>query len=64
MSAWLIIVVAGIFNVLASGTRIRIFSRLSPGGAGPADRSQRTSEADRGAVLEAPIAGAAESRDA
>lgn len=53
-----IIVVAGIFNVLASGTSIRIFSRLSPGGAGPA--TIKESEAAADAVLEAPIAGAPE----
>ena len=51
------IVIAGIFNVLDDQTRIRIFSRLSPGGAGPATMEE--SEAID-AVLEAPIAGAPE----
>jgi len=54
----------GIFNVLDDKTRIRFFSRLSPGGAGPSllRESTRPLRAidDEGAVLEAPIAGAAE----
>jgi hypothetical protein len=58
------IVVAGIFNVLSDETRIRFFSRLSPGGAGPSliRESTRPLRAvdDEAAVLEAPIAGAAE----
>jgi drug/metabolite transporter (DMT)-like permease len=53
----LMIVVAGIFNVLSDGTRIRIFSRLSPSGAGPAT-IEESEAAD--AVLQAPIVGAAE----
>lgn len=53
----LLIVVAGIFNVISDGTRIRIFSRSSPSGAGPATIEE--SEAID-AVLEAPITGAAE----
>ncbi|HEX4298407.1 MAG TPA: DMT family transporter [Devosia sp.] len=52
------IIVAGIFNVLSEETRIRIFSRLSPNGAGPATLEESSTAAD--AVLEAPIAGAAE----
>jgi uncharacterized membrane protein len=58
------IVVAGIFNVLDDKTRIRFFSRLSPGGAGPSliRESTRPLRAidNEGAVLEAPIAGATE----
>ena len=58
------IVVAGIFNVLDEKTSIRFFSRLSPGGAGPSliRESTRPLRAinNEGAVLEAPIAGAAE----
>ena len=57
------IVVAGIFNVLDDQTRIRFFSRLSPGGVGPSliRESTRPLRADEeAAVLEAPIAGAAE----
>lgn len=55
-----VVVIAGILNVLSTRTGIRIFSRHSPGGAGPA--TLRESElpllADTG--LEAPIAGAVE----
>lgn len=58
------IVVAGIFNVLSDETRIRFFSRLSPGGAGPSLIRELTrplrSVDEEAAVLEAPIAGAAE----
>jgi drug/metabolite transporter (DMT)-like permease len=58
------IVVAGIFNVMSEETRIRFFSRLSPGGAGPSTmrestRPLRAIDAEA-AVLEAPIAGASE----
>lgn len=52
-----LIVVAGIFNVISDGTRIRIFSRSSPSGAGPATIEE---SAAIDAVLEGPIAGAAE----
>ena len=57
-----IIVVAGILNVLASGTKVRFFSRLSPGGAGPSllRESTRPADGEVDAVLEAPIAGATE----
>jgi len=55
------IIVAGIFNVLSDETRIRFFSRLSPGGAGPSLLRESTRpERPTDAVLEAPIAGAAE----
>jgi drug/metabolite transporter (DMT)-like permease len=56
-----LIVVAGVFNVISDETRIRIFSRLSPGGAGPSlmrETTRRGSGAE--AVLEGPIAGATE----
>ena len=52
-----LIVVAGIFNVISGGTRIRIFSRSSPSGAGPAMIEESEALA---AVLQAPVAGAAE----
>ncbi len=52
-----VLVVAGILNVISDDTRIRIFSRLSPGGAGPA-LIKESEAAD--VVLEGPIAGAAE----
>jgi drug/metabolite transporter (DMT)-like permease len=60
-----IIVVAGILNLLADGTKIRFFSRLSPAGAGPSlaresTRPPRAGVDEEAAVLEAPIAGAAE----
>ena len=51
-----IIVVAGILNVVLGETSIRIFSRNSPAGSGPAALNETSPEA----VLEAPIAGAAE----
>ena len=57
------IVVAGIGNVLSGETRIRFFSRLSPGGAGPSLLRESTRPDDpisADAVLEAPIAGATE----
>lgn len=63
-----LIIVAGIFNVISDGTRIRIFSRLSPSGAGPSlmretmrretDAAMATMAAN--AVLESPIAGSGE----
>lgn len=57
----LVIVIAGIGNLLAGGTRIRFFSRLSPGGAGPSLMREATRPLDPAdAVLEAPIAGATE----
>lgn len=52
-----IIVVAGILNVVSGETRIRIFSRNSPAGSGPA--ALRETEAAAIAVDE-PIAGAPE----
>jgi drug/metabolite transporter (DMT)-like permease len=53
----LVIVVAGVLNVMFGGTPGRVFSRLSPAGAGPATiQAQEATDA----VLEAPIAGAAE----
>ena len=56
--------VAGIFNVLDDQTRIRFFSRLSQGGEGPSVLRESTRPLraidEEGAVLEAPIAGAAE----
>jgi len=57
----LLIVVAGVLNLFSSGTSIRFFSRLSPGGAGPSLLREAT-RPDKSAdtVLEAPIAGAAE----
>ncbi|HVY50644.1 MAG TPA: DMT family transporter [Devosia sp.] len=58
------IVVAGIFNVMSEETRIRFFSRLSPGGAGPSTMRESTRPGraidEEAAVLEAPIAGAPE----
>ena len=56
----LVIVVAGILNVLYGGAPVRVFSRLSPAGAGPATIQEREA-AD--AVLEAPIAGATEASE-
>jgi drug/metabolite transporter (DMT)-like permease len=57
----IVIVVAGIFNVLSDETRIRFFSRLSPSGAGPSLLRESTRpERATDAVLEAPIAGATE----
>lgn len=56
-----LIVVAGVFNVISDETRIRIFSRLSPGGAGPSLMRETTRRAPGAeAVLESPIAGATE----
>jgi drug/metabolite transporter (DMT)-like permease len=52
-----VIVVAGIFNVISSGTEIRIFSRSSPSGAGPAT-IEESEVVDT--VLDGPIVGAAE----
>ncbi|MEO6014559.1 MAG: DMT family transporter [Devosia sp.] len=58
----LVIVVAGILNVLSGDTRLRIFSRNAPAGAGPSTLR----EAERAAAmlpdtpLEDPISGAAE----
>ena len=52
-----VIVVAGIFNVISSGTGIRIFSRSSPSGAGPAT-IEESEVIDT--VLDGPIVGAAE----
>ncbi|MEP7240194.1 MAG: DMT family transporter [Devosia sp.] len=53
----LVIVVAGVLNVLVGGTPMRVFSRLSPAGAGPATIQEQHAV---DATLEAPIAGAAE----
>lgn len=50
----------GIVNVMSGQTRIRIFSRLSPGGAGPSLIRETTRATGADAVLEAPIAGATE----
>jgi drug/metabolite transporter (DMT)-like permease len=52
-----IIVVAGILNVLSGDTRIRIFSRNSPAGSGPAALKE-TEASD--VTLEAPIAAGPE----
>ena len=60
----LIIVAAGIGNLLAGGTRIRFFSRLSPGGAGPSLLREATRPEPADVVLEAPIAGSAEATGA
>jgi drug/metabolite transporter (DMT)-like permease len=58
------IVVAGIFNVLDDRTRIRFLPHLSQGGEGPSVLRESTRPLraidEEGAVLEAPIAGAAE----
>ncbi len=55
------IVVAGIFNVLDDSTRIRFFSRLSPGGFGPSLMRESTRpERAADVVLEEPIAGGPE----
>ncbi len=53
-----LIVVAGIFNVVSVGTRIRIFSRLSPSGAGPALIGEESEAV--AAVLESSVVGATE----
>jgi drug/metabolite transporter (DMT)-like permease len=55
----LVVVVAGIVNVLSDETRIRIFSRLSPGGAGPS-LIRESESAATDATLESSIAGATE----
>ena len=52
------IIVAGVFNVLDDDTRIRIFSRLSPGGAGPATMEESETAALNATL--APLPGAAE----
>ena len=58
------IVVAGIFNVLDDRTRIRFLPHLSQGGEGPSVLRESTRPLraidEESAVLEAPIAGAAE----
>lgn len=52
------IIVAGVFNVLDDNTRIRIFSRLSPGGAGPATMEESETAALNATL--APLPGSAE----
>ena len=58
------IVIAGVFNVLDEKTRIRFLPHLSQGGEGPSVLRESTRPLrdidNEGAVLEAPIAGAAE----
>ena len=57
-----VIVVAGILNVLSGDTRMRVFSRNSPAGAGPGTirETARVSGAAADVVVEEPVAGAVE----
>ena len=56
----LVIVVAGVLNVLSGDAKLRIFSRNAPAGAGPSTLREVERAQAPDTPLEDPIAGASE----